>query len=58
MTRKGNKIRQKPETKQGKEKDIGKEYSIPRGKCTAKRKIWKRIIWREGRTDNVEVERQ
>jgi len=44
VARKGNKIRQKPETKQGKGKDIGEKYSMPRGKCTAKRKIWKRII--------------
>jgi len=44
VTRKGSKIRQKLETKQGKEKNIREEYSVFREKCTVKRKIWERII--------------
>jgi len=58
VTRKGSKVRQKLETKQGKGKNIREEYSVFRGKCTVKRKIWERIIWRERRTDNMEVEKQ
>ena len=58
MARKGSKIRQKPETEQGRKKDVGKECSTPRGKCVAKRRIWERIIWRERRTDNAEIGRQ
>ena len=27
---------------------------MPLGKCTAKRRIWERIIWKERRVDHVE----
>ena len=53
MVRKGNETRQKPETEQDRRESIGEEYSVPRGKCTAKRR---RIIWGKRRTNNVENE--
>ena len=51
MARKGSETGQKPETEQDRRESIGEEYSVPRGKCTAKRR---RIIWGKRRTNNVE----
>ena len=55
MVRKGSETRQKPETKQGRRESTGEEYSVPRGKCTAKRR---RIIWGKRGTNNVENRRR
>jgi len=35
VVRKSGKIRQEPEAELGREKDVGKEYGMPRGKCVA-----------------------
>ena len=51
MARKGSETRQKLETEQGRRESIGEKYSMPRGKCTAKRG---RIIWGKRGTNNVE----
>ena len=51
MARKGSKTGQKPETKQGRRESTGKECSMSRGKCIAKRR---RIIWGKRGTNNVE----
>ena len=47
---KSGEVRQKSEAKQNKRKNVGEEYSIPRGKCIAK---GRRIIWRKEGTNNV-----
>jgi len=44
VARKNDEIRQKPEAEQDREKDVGKEYGMPREKCIAKRRIWGRIL--------------
>jgi len=44
VARENGKIRQKPEAEQGKREDVGEEYSASRGKYTAKRRIWGRIV--------------
>ena len=43
------------EAEQSRVEDVGKEYSMPRGKCTAKGRIWGRIIWRKRGANNVEM---
>ena len=51
MVRKGSETGQKPETKQGRRESTGEKCSVPREKCTAKRR---RIIWGKRGTNNVE----
>ena len=58
MARESDKIRQEPEAEQGRRKNIREEYGTPRGKCTAKRRIWGRIVWRKRRTNNMESRRR
>ena len=53
--RKGSKIRQKPEIKQGRRKSIGEKCGMPRGKCTVQRGG---IIWGKGEADNIENRRR
>ena len=38
VARKGSETGQKPETKQGRRESTGEKCSVPRGKCTAKRR--------------------
>jgi len=35
--------------------DTGKKRGAPRGKYTAKRRLWGRIIWRKRGTNDVEM---
>jgi len=52
---KSGETRQKPKAEQGRRESIGEEYSVPRGKCTAKRR---KIIWGKRGTNNVENRRR
>ena len=54
MARKSGQVKQKSEVEQSREKDVGEECGMPRGKYTAKGGI----IWRKGRADNAEVGRK
>jgi len=51
MAGKGSKIGQESKTKQGRGKSARKKCSVPRGKCSAKRR---RIIQRKRGTNNLE----
>ena len=55
MAGKSSETRQKPKAEQGRRESIGEEYSVPRGKCAAKRR---KIIWRKRGTNNVENRRR
>jgi len=57
VARKSSKVRQESEVEQSKGEDIREECSVPRGKCTAKGRIWGRIIWRKRRANNIESRR-
>ena len=54
MVRKSSKVRQEPETEQGRGEDVEEERGVPRRKCIAKRRIWRRIVWRKRETNNLE----
>jgi len=54
VARKSGEVRQKPKTEQSRGESVREEYSMPRGKCTAKRGgsyggRGGQITWRTGR---------
>jgi len=55
MAGKGSETKQESETEQSRGKDTREEYGVPTGKCTAKRGLGRRILWRKRKTDYMEA---